>query len=238
MPSTPPYYKIERRNSCRALLDMTGHLCVITGCMFAQKTTELLRRIRRYESIGYRVLTINYAGDTRYGANCISSHDHEQQSAVCVATLQEVEEHVYSGAYQVIAIDEGQFFPDLFDCVTQWVDQLRIHIVVVGLDGTFDRKPFGDMLRLLPHAEEIERLTAYCAVCRDGTPAIFSKRIQQNNTDIVAIGGASMYQPVCRRHFLAREWIHDPHSDHPSEESNRTLSWRQPPCSRNPPSFS
>jgi len=169
--------------------------------MFAQKTTELLRRIRRYESIGYRVLTVNYVGDTRYGKDCISSHDREQQTAVCVSALSEVDARVRSGDYQVIAIDEGQFFPDLFDHVTQWVDHLDVHVVVVGLDGTFDRAPFGDMLRLLPHAEEVERLTAYCAVCRDGTPGIFSKRTMAG-TEVVAIGGAAMYQPVCRAHFM------------------------------------
>jgi thymidine kinase len=109
---------------------------------------------------------------------------------------------VCSGDYRVVAIDEGQFFPDLFDHVTRWVDEMDIHVVVVGLDGTFDRTPFGDMLRLLPHAEEVERLTAYCAVCRDGTPAIFSKRTQAGNTTVMAIGGAAMYQPVCRRHFV------------------------------------
>ena len=171
--------------------------------MFAQKTTELLRRIRRYESIGYRVLTVNYVGDTRYGKDCISSHDQEKQTAVCVGALSEVDGLVCSGEYRVVAIDEGQFFPDLFDYVTRWVDHLDVHVVVVGLDGTFDRAPFGDMLRLLPHAEEVERLTAYCAVCRDGTPAIFSKRTHAapGNTDIVAIGGAAMYMPVCRAHF-------------------------------------
>jgi thymidine kinase len=81
---------------------------------------------------------------------------------------------------------------------------MDVHVVVVGLDGTFDRAPFGDMLRLLPHAEEVERLTAYCAVCRDGTPAIFSKRTQALAGDIkvMVIGGAAMYQPVCRAHFL------------------------------------
>ena len=102
-------------HTCRNGSDMTGHLCVITGCMFAQKTTELLRRIRRYESIGYRVLTVNYVGDTRYGKGCISSHDQEQQTAVCVGFLSEVEGMVCSGDYRVVAIDEGQFFPDLFD---------------------------------------------------------------------------------------------------------------------------
>jgi thymidine kinase len=36
-----------------------GHLTVLMGCMFAQKTTELLRRIRRFKAIGYKVLVVN-----------------------------------------------------------------------------------------------------------------------------------------------------------------------------------
>ena len=121
---------------------MTGHLCVITGCMFAQKTTELLRRIRRYESIGYRVLTVNYVGDTRYGKDCISSHDQEKQSAVCVGFLSEVEGMVCSGDYRVVAIDEGQFFPDLFDHVTRWVDHLDVHVAVSYTHLTLPTTPY------------------------------------------------------------------------------------------------
>ena len=49
-----------------------GHLTVLLGCMFAQKTTELLRRIRRFKSIGYNVLVINYSKDTRYGTDVIA----------------------------------------------------------------------------------------------------------------------------------------------------------------------
>jgi thymidine kinase len=170
--------------------------------MFAQKTTELLRRIRRYESIGHHVLVINYIEDTRYGTECIASHDKETQQARCVHRLHDVDALVQSNAYQVIIIDEGQFFPDLYEYVTTWADTLPVHIVVAGLDGTSDRKPFGDMLRLIPHAEEVERLTAFCSVCRDGTVATYSQYTGGTIENTIIIGGSEAYRPVCRKHYL------------------------------------
>ena len=178
-----------------------GHLSLIIGCMFAQKTTELLRRIRRYQSIGYKVLVANYVGDNRYGTNQIASHDKGFEKAVCVDKLSSLEHMVRSGEYQVLAIDEGQFFTDLFDTITTWADELPIHIVVSGLDGTSNREPFGDMLRLIPHAEEVERLSAFCSVCLDGTVAVYSQYVAAFHKKDVLIGGAESYRPVCRMHY-------------------------------------
>jgi thymidine kinase len=179
-----------------------GHLSLIIGCMFAQKTTELLRRVRRYQSIGYQVLVVNYSADTRYGTDRVASHDKEFEKAICVEKLSYIESAL--DGYQVLAIDEGQFFPDLYECITRWADERDIHIVISGLDGTSERQPFGDLLRLIPHAEEVERLTAFCAICRDGTIATYSKycAAQPKENEIV-IGGAEQYLPVCRRHFRA-----------------------------------
>ena len=178
-----------------------GHLTALIGCMFAQKTTELLRRIRRYKAIGHSVLVVNYAGDTRYGTNKIASHDVDTYDAICVKWLQDVAHLVESGSYQVVIIDEGQFFNDLYAFVTKWADKLPIHIVVAGLDGDSNRNPFGDILRLIPHAEAVERLTAFCAECKDGTEAHFSKRISRT-VEQVEIGGADRYIPVCRKHYV------------------------------------
>lgn len=181
-----------------------GHLSLIVGCMFAQKTTELLRRVRRYKSIGFKVLVVNFIGDNRYGHEVIASHDKEVEKAVCVERLKSVDHLVRSGEYNVVAIDEGQFFSDLYEYVTHWADQLPILIVISGLDGTSERTPFGDMLRLIPHAEEVERLSAFCSECRNQTVAVYSKYFGATKKDKngMAIGGAEMYKPVCRRHFL------------------------------------
>jgi thymidine kinase len=181
-----------------------GHISLLLGCMFAQKTTELLRRVKRYHSIGYKALVVNFIGDTRYGNDCIASHDKEIQKAVCVELLKSVDHLVRSGDYNVIAIDEGQFFTDLHQYVTTWADELPVHIVIAGLDGDSDRKPFGDMLKLIPHAEEVERLNAFCSECKNGTLAIYSKYFSnvQKDENGVAIGGAESYRPVCRKHYL------------------------------------
>ena len=176
-----------------------GQLTLIIGGMFAQKTTELLRQIRRYSSIGYRVRVVNYKEDTRYGENCISSHDVDQHEATCVDKLEVLDEHL--GDVDVLVIDEGQFFGDLFECVTKWVDTLPLHVIVCGLDGDAARRPFGDILRLVPHAETVMRLSAYCAVCRDGTHGHFTRR-RGATDEQKAVGGADMYTPVCRRHYL------------------------------------
>ncbi len=181
-----------------------GHLTLIMGCMFAQKTTEILRRIRRYQSIGYRVLVINYRGDTRYGSDCIASHDKDTFAAISLEHLDQLGQeypNISLADYDVVVIDEGQFFRDLLGFVSKWVDTLPLHVVVSGLDGDAARRPFGQLLELIPHAEEVVRLSAYCASCKDGTVAHFSKRIVAS-AEQVLIGGADSYIPVCRKHYL------------------------------------
>lgn len=182
-----------------------GHLTLLFGCMFAQKTTELIRRIRRYESIGMHVLVINYKGDTRYtNEQKIATHDRVMCDAISLTTLEEAKPYLNEKKYDVLIIDEAQFFKDLYINVTQWADNLQMQIVVCGLDGDSERRPFGDILRLIPHAEEVERLTAFCSMCRDGTPATFTKYLdnRKKEENEVAIGSGEVYTPVCRFHYL------------------------------------
>lgn len=182
-----------------------GHLTVIIGCMFAQKTTELLRHIRRYKSIGFRVLVVNYAHDTRYGTNVIASHDLDTVPAKSVERLSELPEDIAT-AYDVIVIDEGQFFEDLRSKVSELVDNNdKLQIVVSGLDGDASRRPFGQMLDLIPLAETVLRLSSYCCLCRDGTSAHFTKKIGGSKDATVEVGAADKYIPVCRRHWLLEE---------------------------------
>jgi thymidine kinase len=55
---------------------------------------------------------------------------------------------------------------------------------------------------LIPHAEEVERLTAFCSVCCDGTVATYSQYTGATSEDDIIIGGAEVYRPVCRKHYL------------------------------------
>ena len=45
------------------------------GPMFAGKSTELLRRVKRFEISGKKTLSIKYSADNRYAKDAISTHD-------------------------------------------------------------------------------------------------------------------------------------------------------------------
>lgn len=44
---------------------------------------------------------------------------------------------------QVIAIDEAQFFPDLYKFCCEAANEDQKHVIVAGLDGDFRRQKFG-----------------------------------------------------------------------------------------------
>ena len=79
-------------------------------------------------------------------------------------------------------------------------------VVVAGLDGDRFRKPFGDILKLIPVADRIQKLTAFCKLCRDGTPALFSYG-SISVDDLVVVGQVDLYRAVCRKHYLELEYI-------------------------------
>lgn len=169
-----------------------GHLRVIIGCMFAQKTTELLKCARNYKDIGSNVIIINHSSDTRYGDKHITTHDNDSESSLFIEYLRDVNIQ----DYQVIIIDEGQFFKDLVEYVTLWADTLDVKIIVAGLSGNTKREPIGDILKLIPHADEITHLKSKCSICNG--EAIYSKFLGEGKP---TVGGSESYIPVCRKHL-------------------------------------
>ena len=149
---------------------------MIIGPMFAGKTDELIRRASRFQSIGKKVLAVNHKLDDRYGTSKISSHDQRiWDQSISLDRLTGLEKTEQYKESDVIMIEEVQFFRDAFDFVTNAVDNDGKHLIVAGLSGDFKREPFGDVLRLIPHCDNLIKLSAYCCECADGTPAHFSK---------------------------------------------------------------
>ena len=70
-------------------------------------------------------------------------------------------------------------------------------IFVCGLDGDYLKRPFGEILNLIPHCETMSKLQALCMSCKNGTPASFTKKLI-NSGSLVEIGSTDIYMPVCR----------------------------------------
>lgn len=181
---------------------MKSKLDIIIGCMFSGKSTELINRIRAARVLfrDDEIMIVNHESDIRYTSKSyICSHDQESTKAISVNKLRPLlytEEFVST---RVVFIDEAQFFDDLHDFVNialyheKWV-------VVCGLDGDFERKPFGQILNLIPLSDSLCKLSALCKKCNDGTSAIFSRRIS-NTSQLLLVGSEKDYEAVCRYHF-------------------------------------
>ncbi len=173
--------------------------------MFAGKSSAILSRVRRARTLDWSCFIVTCAIDKRYDSSgaSIMTHDKEGVSAYGATYLDEVKEHEEYNEARLVVIEEGQFFPDLLDFVKEAVDIEKKDVVVVGLDGDSDRHKFGQILDLIPLCDKVTKITALCKRCGDGTPAIFSACIKgDKNGEQVCVGGADMYEPMCRKHYL------------------------------------
>ena len=186
--------------------DEVGYLKLIIGPMFSGKTTELIREVRRYRSIGKNVLCINHNINKRYERDDIVSHDKVAvNNGLVLERLSDIfEDEEMMDKYRcadLIAIEELQFFEDAYDFMLLAVERDNKFVIACGLDGDFMRRPFGDMIRLIPFADYVQRISAFCKICADGTKGIFSKKITSGD-NVVEVGSSETYIPVCRKCYL------------------------------------
>jgi thymidine kinase len=168
-----------------------GQIQLILGPMFSGKSTELIRRLKRYQVAKYDVLIVKYAKDVRYDEYGISTHDRQTLPAVAATTLTDLTD--MAKKYDVIGIDEGQFFPDV-----AWAEDMANNgkvVLIAALDGTYQRKPFQNIMNLVPLAENVSKLNAVCMNCFG--EAAYTKRTS-NEESLEVIGGADKYMAACR----------------------------------------
>ena len=180
-----------------------GYLKLIIGPMFAGKSTELISCANRYEQIDKNVMAINHVINNRYGSTKISTHDQKiYDKCFTISNLNDVEifhKDVFDNA-DIIIVEELQFFENAFAYIKKWVDEDDKIVIAAGLDGDSNREPFGDVLKLIPIADEVTKLSAFCKRCGDGTPAHFTKRIVKNKSKTL-VGSDDIFEAVCRKHY-------------------------------------
>lgn len=169
-------------------------LNLIIGPMFSGKTTELLRIAKRLQSINLKVLLLNYFEDTRYSDLEMKTHDNDGLPCKFIKHF----DNLNCDSYDVIFINEAQFFNRLIPFCKSILFKNKT-LYVSGLDGDFKQEKFGEILDLIPLCDSITKLHAFCKVCKDGTPAHFTKRLVTNKTQKLI--GTDEYIPVCRKHL-------------------------------------
>ncbi|WP_297516825.1 thymidine kinase [Thermococcus sp.] len=184
-----------------------GFLEVITGPMFAGKTSELIKRIERQAYAKRKVALFKPSIDDRYSRSDVVAHNGLRYRAYVVPTSEEgvksIVELTRKEGFDVIGIDEVQFFPmGIVDALNELADD-GVYVIASGLNLDFKADPFPVMKELLVRADNIIYLTAICTVC--GRPATRSQRLidgkpAPRDSPVIMVGGKESYEARCRLH--------------------------------------
>ncbi len=170
-----------------------GSIEVIAGSMFAGKTEELIRRLRRAKLARQKTEIFKPVIDSRYSLEKVVSHDENSIPSTPVENSSAI--LLLSGGVEVVGIDEAQFFDDsLIEVCTKLANQ-GIRVVVAGLDMDYKGQPFGPMPSLLAIADYVTKVHAICMKC--GNIAQFTHRLVNNDSPIM-LGEKDKYEPLCR----------------------------------------
>lgn len=183
-----------------------GQCHVRVGPMFSGKTGHLNAELTRWaDSTHYKVLRVNYVKDVRETTSVdlktgITSHSSSFKGLSDAIDIQKVGsiDEVRTDGYDVIGIDEAQFYTDLKTYVIKWLHEGKI-IYITGLDSYSNGKICQVIADLLPYANSFSKLTANCKFCMERhimRPAIMTASNIKKTSDI-QIGGMSEYSPVC-----------------------------------------
>ena len=175
----------------------SGYLEIILGCMYAGKTSRLISIYKHNLIAGIPTIVINHADDKRYDQKKMSTHDKIMIDCIQTKELYNLFEENKSllETTSAFIINEGQFFPDLYEVVRLLVRDYNKTVYVCGLDGDFKMHKFGQILDLIPLCDKVEKLHAICSICKK--PAAFTKRLTDEKEQMVI--GSNNYIPVCRR---------------------------------------
>lgn len=176
-----------------------GYIEVVCGSMFSGKTEELIRRINRVKIAGQPYRVFKPKVDNRYSDTKVVSHSKNEVGSIVVNASHEI--LVLAEDYDVIGVDEVQFFDkDIVDVCTHLANSGK-RVIVAGLDMDYNGNPFGPMAGLLSVAEFVTKVKAICIDC--SSLAHFSYRLGESE-EVVMLGETKEYVPLCRKCFNKR----------------------------------
>ncbi|MBF0713881.1 thymidine kinase [Gemella sp. GH3] len=178
-----------------------GWIECICGSMFSGKSEELLRRIKRGVIAKQNVLLFKPTIDNRYEAGKVSTHNGNSYDSICIENSKDIYKYIKEEKYDIIGIDEIQFFDEDIVYVINNLANKGIRVIVAGLDMDFRGEPFYPMPEIMAISEIVTKLHAVCSKC--GREASRSQRLLDGkpakyDDEIVVIGASESYEARCR----------------------------------------
>ncbi len=186
-----------------------GSLTVICGSMASGKSDQFIRDCSKLKLANpNNIIIVKHAWDNRKlhdnienPLTYVSSRSGSSIACTPISSVEELEVLAQNPQYEIIAIDETQFFEKekLLACVHRLIAQGK-KIIAAGLDLDFRGETFGAMGDLLARADEVYKLKAICEICKQDTFCITQRTIDGNPADYndpIIMPGLQEYTPRC-----------------------------------------
>ena len=195
-------------------------ITAIIGPMFSGKSSRAIELMSIFANLGLKCLYITYNKDIRYPKHDSGIETHRglfientnNITCIHVSHLYQLltqskkggdDQRINISDYDVICIDEAQFYPDIIPFVND-MKYSNKRLIISGLISDYKMEKFGQILDILPLCSKIEHLTSYCKICAENdnfVDAPFTARISELlYKGIEVIGGKDKYYPTCLQH--------------------------------------
>ncbi len=176
-----------------------GWLEIVCGPMFSGKSEELIRRLRRAQIAGQKVLIVKPRIDDRYDVAHVVSHAGARIRAVAVDSPGDIA--ALARGCETVGIDELHFFDDGLVEVVRALVENGTRVIGAGLAQDFRGLPFPPLPELLCIAEFVDKLQAVCHRC--GGPATLTQRLIDGRPapfagETIQVGALDSYEARCR----------------------------------------
>ena len=174
-----------------------GWIEVVCGSMFSGKTEELIRRVKRAKLAKQKIKIFKPKQDIRYSKKKVTSHDNNSIKSKPIKSPSKILE--VAEKFDVIGIDEAQFFDDSIVEVCNKLANSGKRVIVAGLDMDYKGNPFGPMPNLLAIAEYVTKVHAICT--RSGKMASYTHRIAKSD-ELILLGDTRKYEALSRKEYI------------------------------------
>lgn len=199
-----------------ALRDGNGSIHLIQGPMFAGKSNELADILEWAAQAKQASCLVRHGIDERGEGAGVILQTHEGVTAgrrtvaagpVSLVRATALADVRLPPECKIVAVDEGQFFPDLAPECWRLANEGRV-VFVAALNGDFAQKPWAGVSELTPFVTSSVMLHAWCTTC-NVRQASFTALAPAADKGVVRrgqveVGGADKYRAVCRACLSSR----------------------------------
>jgi thymidine kinase len=182
-----------------------GSCEIVVGCMCSGKSSNLISKLTQAADLQFKVAYCNHSKDIRItesSDSVVNTHNSgfQKLSSKIKGFKMETLNPEDLNDFDVIGIDEYQFFEKQNQNVKDLVLKYGKRVIIASLDYNFKLEPMGEVHELygLCGPGDVNKLYAICKLCdrKSMKKAGWTLKISGDNS-VVDVGGMEKYIPVC-----------------------------------------